>query len=44
LFKFLDDETDPAADKKVIDRVSSVTRAYGIDRGMDEDGNGRLGF
>ena len=44
LFKYLDDEPDPAADKKVLDRLSSVTRAYGIDRGISDDGDGGLGF
>jgi len=37
LFNRVDDESDSVADKKIMDRLSSVARTYGVDKGMERE-------
>lgn len=44
LSRFAENDTDPAADKRTMDRVSSVTRAYGVNDGTGKDNDLLPGF
>lgn len=44
LLSLAEDDTDPAADKRAMDRVSSVTRAYGVNEGTGQDNDLLPGF
>ncbi|MCA0049240.1 conjugal transfer protein TraG [Mesorhizobium sp. B283B1A] len=37
LFKSVDDDSEPVADKRVMDRISTAARAYGINEGRGDD-------
>lgn len=44
LLSLAEDDTDPAPDKRAMDRVSSVTRAYGVNEGTGKDNDLLPGF
>ncbi|MGX8009621.1 conjugal transfer protein TraG [Mesorhizobium sp. ORM8.1] len=37
LFKSVDDDSEPVADKRVMDRISTAARAYGLNEGRGDD-------